>query len=102
MNNPDKPGKSKQPVVTKTYKDKNGKVIKTEEVQLKKSSINEALKYGGNVGAKKMAMGGTAKKYATGGRVVPTVDNSMSKGGKVMAKKSMGGKVAMAKEWVVK
>ncbi len=52
------------------------------------------MKNGGKVGAKKMSMGGTMKKYATGGRVVPTVDNSMmSKGGKVMAKKAMGGKV---------
>ena len=45
-----------------------------------------------------MKNGGKMKKYATGGRVVPTVDNSMmSKGGKVMTKKAMGGKV-MAKK----
>ena len=40
-----------------------------------------------------MKNGGKMKKYAAGGRVVPTVDNSMSKGGKVMAKKAMGGKM---------
>ena len=40
-----------------------------------------------------MKNGGKMKKYSAGGRVVPTVDNSMSKGGKVMAKKAMGGKM---------
>ena len=41
-----------------------------------------------------MKNGGKIKKYAAGGKVVPTVDNSMmSKGGKVMAKKAMGGKM---------
>jgi hypothetical protein len=41
-----------------------------------------------------MKNGGKMKKYAGGGRVVPTVDNSMmSKGGKVMTKKAMGGKM---------
>jgi hypothetical protein len=41
-----------------------------------------------------MKNGGKMKKYAAGGKVVPTVDNSMmSKGGKVMAKKAMGGKI---------
>lgn len=41
-----------------------------------------------------MKNGGKMKKYAAGGKVVPTVDNSMmSKGGKVIAKKAMGGKM---------
>ena len=45
----------------------------------------------------KMKCGGSMKKYAAGGRVVPTVDNSvMSKGGKVMVKKAMGGKMKKA------
>ena len=52
----------------------------------KSSKVGEA--------AKKMKNGGKVKKYAAGGKVVPTVDNSMmSKGGKVMAKKAMGGKM---------
>lgn len=66
MNNPVKP---KQPVVTKVLKDKNGNVIKKEKVQLKESSINEAFKNGGKVGAKKMAMGGKTPKKAMGGKM---------------------------------
>lgn len=48
----------------------------------------------GQISVPKKGMGGKMKKYSAGGRVVPTVDNSMmSKGGKVMAKKAMGGKM---------